>query len=418
MNALPESAGHLPAGVTPEVSAAEARRTALEIAPGVLLAGVGSGMAFPILPIVGLHAGLSLPFIGTILAANRIGRILVNPAVGRLADRYGPKRMLVAGLALQVAVLGLYCAGVLTGHPGIFFLLGRLLHGPASSGVFVGGQTLAIHAGGERHRGMSAGIVRSAQSAGMPLGLAAGGVLAGALGPAAAFGVAMIAPALAAAAAQRVIPDLRPPGRELPSFRQLLATLLDRRVGAIAAMNLVGVFAAQGVILTTLVLVLEQRGLRLLGLSVLTSSGLFMSCFILCLIATAPAAGWLSDRPGWRARLATGGLVALAPGMVAIGLAHSLPVIAAGLALAGVAMGALTTPLVALLGDLTPPRERGSAIGCLQLAGDAGGALGPIVGASLLARSALLTYGGTAVLVVLAVPIGLWLMRAERAGVV
>ena len=38
----------------------------------MLLAGVAGGIAFPILPIVGVKAGLALPFIGVILAANRV----------------------------------------------------------------------------------------------------------------------------------------------------------------------------------------------------------------------------------------------------------------------------------------------------------------------------------------------------------
>ncbi|HUB09096.1 MAG TPA: MFS transporter, partial [Myxococcales bacterium] len=89
------------------------------------MAGVGGGMAFPILPLVGLHAGLSLPFIGLILAANRFGRVLFNPFVGMAVDRFGGKRVLLAGLVSQTGVLLLYLAGVVTGHPGAFFLIGR-----------------------------------------------------------------------------------------------------------------------------------------------------------------------------------------------------------------------------------------------------------------------------------------------------
>ncbi|MHB1843519.1 MAG: MFS transporter, partial [Deltaproteobacteria bacterium] len=186
-----------------------ARAAALAIAPGVLLAGVGGGIVFPILPLVGLKAGLSLPFIGVILAANRFGRVLVSPLVGAAVDRLGGKRLLVLGLFSQSVVLAFYLAGVLTGHLGAFFLAGRLLHGPSSSCVFVAAQALALHAGGDEHRGLASGIVRSAMSAGMPVGLVLGGVLAGWLGPAAAFGVATAAPVLAAIVALTSVPDLR-----------------------------------------------------------------------------------------------------------------------------------------------------------------------------------------------------------------
>ena len=69
-----------PAGATPTRD--EARRAALAIAPGLLLAGVASGIAFPILPSLGMKAGLPLALIGAILAANRVGRVIAGPIVG------------------------------------------------------------------------------------------------------------------------------------------------------------------------------------------------------------------------------------------------------------------------------------------------------------------------------------------------
>ena len=57
-------------------------KAALAIAPGVLLSGVAGGMAFPILPLVGQRAGLSLAFIGVILAANRAARVVASPLLG------------------------------------------------------------------------------------------------------------------------------------------------------------------------------------------------------------------------------------------------------------------------------------------------------------------------------------------------
>ena len=190
-------------------SLAQARAAAFAIAPGVLLAGVGGGMAFPILPIVGVRAGLSLTFIGVILAANRFTRVLVNPFVGSAVDRLGGKRLLIFGLVSQSLVLGCYLLGVVTGHPGALFLIGRLLHGPSSSCVFVAAQTLALNAGGRRHKGVTSGIVRSAMAAGMPVGLVLGGVLAGTFGPSVAFAVSMVAPLAAAAVAAYKLPDLR-----------------------------------------------------------------------------------------------------------------------------------------------------------------------------------------------------------------
>src|SRR6185437_6597115 len=102
-----------------------ARRIALAIAPGTLLAGVAGGIVFPIFPIVGDRVGLSRPFIGMILAANRATRVIAAPLIGVLVDRIGARRTLLTGLAVQIVVIGLYVAGMATQHQGAGFLIGR-----------------------------------------------------------------------------------------------------------------------------------------------------------------------------------------------------------------------------------------------------------------------------------------------------
>ena len=141
-----------------ELGYRQAMARAWAIAPGVFLAGIGGGIVFPILPLVGLQVGLSLAFIGLILASNRIGRIVFNPVAGSLIDRYGGKPMMVIGLLVEVVVMGMYWLGVSGGSPGTMFLLGRLLWGPGSALAFVGGQTLALHAAGPALRGRVTGL--------------------------------------------------------------------------------------------------------------------------------------------------------------------------------------------------------------------------------------------------------------------
>ena len=105
----------------------EANRAVLAITPGVLLSGFAGGVAFPILPLVGQRAGLSLAFIGLILAANRAARVITNPFIGVITDRIGGRRTLLMGLLIQVVVMVLYVLGVILHRPGPFFLAGRLL---------------------------------------------------------------------------------------------------------------------------------------------------------------------------------------------------------------------------------------------------------------------------------------------------
>lgn len=390
-------AGHEQEGA--QVSAQSARAAAMAIAPGVLLAGVGGGIVFPILPRVGVAAGLSLPFIGFILAANRFGRVIVNPWVGAAVDRYGGKRVLLAGLLLQTVVLGLYWVGVVSGHPGALFLIGRLVHGPASSCVFVAAQALALHAGGRDHRGPASGITRAAMQAGVPVGLIAGGVMAGVWGPAVALGSAMVAPALAAGLAAVRIPDLRAaaPDRR-PTLSQVFESLRLRPVRAIAVLNGVTTFCALGVVLSSLVLIVDARHLTLFAMPEQLSSAGFMAVLVVFMMLAGLFAGRVADQPGRRTLLLMGGAVVMAPGIVLIGVAGSSVLLFSGLALVGLGMGAVTTPLLAMLGDLVAAEERGRAVGCLQLFGDLGGALGPVAGTSILSTTSLVPYLGTGAL--------------------
>jgi MFS family permease len=394
-----------------------ARRLAYAIAPGILLAGVAGGIAFPVLPLVGLRAGLPLWLIGTILAANRAGRVLSAPFVGALTDRLGGRRMLVAGLALQVAVMALYLLGVTLERPGLYFLLARVLHGPASACVFVAAQTLALHAGGRSYGGLAAGTVRAAMSAGMPIGLAVGGLLAALWGEREMFEAAMVAVGLGALVAFLTVPDLRaaatPEGRPPRHFRPWA----NRRLLAIGALNFASFFAAQGVVLTTLGLLLNARGLVFARLGDVGTSGLAMAWMVLVSSATMAVAGRHGDQHGSHARIAAAGIVLTIPGLLVVAFAGSVGSIAAGVGLVGLGMGALGPSVLALLSAVVEPEDRGRATGILQLFADIGGVGGPILGTTLIAYGQAAPYLAGALVLVLVLPVASWMARLEmRAG--
>lgn len=392
------------------------RRAALAIAPAVMIAGVGGGMAFPILPVVGAEAGLSLHYIGFILAANRLGRVLSNSFVGMAVDRFGGKPVLTVGCLLQIVVLTLYILGIITGQPGPFFLIGRLLHGPASASVFVSSQTLALHLGGTKHRGLATGIVSAALSAGTPMGLVVGGLLSGALGPVGAFEVTLAAPLLAAWAAVRFVPTIHSPAHKRVTMAVALQSLRDARVASIAAINFTTSFAANGIVLASLAFIVKARAFHLSGLPHQAASGLLMGILVIATMLVTPFAGRISDMPGFRARLAVLGLVLLGAGLLLVRGAFEVHLLALGLALVGAGSGAISVPLLALVGDIIVPARRGSAVGSLQLFSDLGGTAGPIVGTYYLATSDTIAYTIAAVLVGAMLPIGFWLSVQERAA--
>jgi MFS family permease len=398
------------------MSRSEANRAALTIAPGVLLSGFAGGVAFPILPLAGRQAGLSLAFIGVILAANRAARVVANPFIGALTDRIGGRRTLIAGLALQIVVMALYALGVVTNHPGPFFLVGRLLHGPGSACVFVAGQALALQAGGRDHGGWTAGIVRAALAIGVPFGIVAGGLLSEWVGDAGTFELALAALAVATVAAYIGVPDLRAQVRRVAPIIETLRGFANRSLAAIGALNFAATFSASGMVLTTLVLLVHDRGISVFHLGDRGSSGALMGWMLLSESVTMPVAGALGDARRCHARIAALGLAILVPGLAIVGLWQTSTGLGVGLALIGIGGGALGPSLLALLGRLVKGEDRGVAVGMLQLCGDVGGALGPLVGTALLANDLTTPYLVSAALTTLTLPLAISLAQKERGA--
>jgi MFS family permease len=390
-------------------------RLALLLTPGTLLAGIAGGIAFPILPIVGLRLGLSLPFIGVILAANRATRVISSPLVGVLSDRIGGRRTLLFGLALQVVVMSLYALGIVTHRAGALFLVGRLLHGPGSACIFVSAQALALHAGGHgARRGGAAATVRASIVLGVPLGLVVGGLLSATLGDAATFLVAAGAVVVALGAASVTVPDLRAPAGARVTRVETLRAMRDRRLLAVGGLNFALSFAAGGMILTTLALLVHSRHVSVLGMNEQGTSGLLMGLMTLADAATTPIAGRIGDRYRAHARVAMGAIALLAPGLVLVGISSSLLGIASGLVLVGLGGAGLGPSLLVLVGEIVPRERRGTGAGVLQLCGDLGGMAGPLVGTALLAGSTTVPYIGTAVFVTCFLPVAAWLASTTR----
>ena len=181
------------------------------------------------------------------------------PFVGALTDRVGGRRTPVLGLGLQVFVMLLYLAGLAPGMAGTMFLAGRVLHGPASACVFVAGQALALQAGGRDHAGEAGSLVRAAMAIGVPVGIVAGGFYGGGPGRARDLRDRDGAVALGTVAAWRWVPDLRAPPAARSTLSESFASLAQRPLAAVGALNFASNFSAQGMVLSTLVLMVEER---------------------------------------------------------------------------------------------------------------------------------------------------------------
>lgn len=392
-----------------------ATRAALAIAPGVMLAGFAGGIAFPIVPLVALDAHLPLPFIGVILAANRIARIVASPLVGALTDRLGARRTFIAGLVLQLAVMALYAEGVASGHPGVFFLLARVLHGPSSAAVGVAGQALALRAGGGAHGGRVGGLVRAAMMLGVPLGLVAGGVLADLLGMTATFGIAMLALVVAIGSAVVLLSDL-PATMRRERLAETLRALGHGGLAAIGALSFAAFFAAHGVMMTMLPLLVHDRALSILHLGAQGSGAVAMGWMMVAIAAGSAVAGPLGDRWHAHGRIAALGVIGLIPGLVLAGAARTPGGLLAAVTLVGLGAAALGPSLLALIGEQVGKEDQGTAIGLIQLCGDLGSLLGPLVGTLLVGAELGRPYYASAAIVACVLPVAGWLARRERAA--
>ncbi|WP_239100922.1 MDR family MFS transporter [Microbispora amethystogenes] len=123
----------------------------------------------------------------------------------------------------------------------------------------------------------------------------------------------------------------------------------------------------------------QARGLPL------ATAGLVMTMFGVGSLLAQPVAGWLSDHLGRRATL-TGGMVATAVTMLALGYTTSVPGLVAGMLVLGIVVDAYRPASQAIVADLVPPEDRPRAFGLLFWAVNLGFAVAMVAG-GWLARS-------------------------------
>lgn len=400
--------------MSPTTSPVSPNRMILALTPGVMLAGVSAGIAFPILPSVGLKVGLPVAFIGLVLAANRIVRVLVGPLVGDLVDRVGGRRTMLAGLAMQVLGMGLFVLGVTTAFPGVFFLGGRIVHGLGSAGTFVAAGALALHGGGPTHGGRASGAVRAAIQLGVPIGLVSGGFLSDYLNEAITFGIGALGLFVSGLSAFVLVPDVRVSVAKRASPVAALREMADERLGAVGLLGFASAFCGSGMVLTTTSLLVHSYALSAFGLPERATASVLMGWLVVSEGLTMPWLGRLGDRRDAHAHVALAGLGLTVPALVVLAFATRVSTVAVGMMLLGMGVAGLGPSLFALLGRFVPPERLGLGVGALQVATDLGGAIGPLVGSALYTGSLATPYLVTAGVSVLCLPAGVRLVRATR----
>lgn len=149
-------------------------RTLLAVAISVCAAYVGIGMVGPVRVLYAQAHGASLVIIGAMASAYLISNFIFQYPVGWLADRWGRKEVMIAGLLGQ-AVLSLLYLWIT--DPLLFVAL-RLVEGIAAAAVLPPARALIVDMIPQGRQGEAYGVFNAFFNAGFLLGPGIGGLLA------------------------------------------------------------------------------------------------------------------------------------------------------------------------------------------------------------------------------------------------
>jgi MFS transporter, FSR family, fosmidomycin resistance protein len=334
----------------------------------------------PLFYLLRQNLGVGFVELGLVITVYNVVSALVQAPMGYAVDRFGPRRMLIAGLCLSGIAYGsigvfpayswMLCAAVLAGiansvyHPADYSILGTVID-PARVGRFFSIHTFSGFLGSAI---APTAMLVIASVAGYRAAL----IFAGLLGPAVAVPLLM-ARGLDQAASHRNV-DRRPePARA--SVRALLSpavisltglfTLLSLSSGAITTFSVVALVALYGV--------------------QFSAANAALSAYLLATALGVLAGGFVADATRRHAEVAAAGFgaaaaITFAIGTFDLGVVLLLPAMAAAGFLAGMIMPSRDM----LVRDAAPPGMTGRVFGIVTTGFNIGGTIGPMLGGWLM----------------------------------
>jgi DHA1 family multidrug resistance protein-like MFS transporter len=143
----------------------------LSIAVGVAM--IGLGIIWPLIPVYAVELGAGGFLVGLIIASFNVSRAILNPIVGRISDRLGRKKFIVAGLFAYGTIAFLY---VMPTHAEMLILI-RFFHGLASVFVVPIAMALAADIAPKQKLGLYMGTLNMAVMLGLGIGPVLGGTI-------------------------------------------------------------------------------------------------------------------------------------------------------------------------------------------------------------------------------------------------
>lgn len=306
--------------------------------------------------------------LGALFSAYVLGYGLAQLVLGFVGDRFAPKHLLVAGLALSAALSALFAIeqSYALALPTRFVLggTGALLYTPAMK--------LGITAFAAKERGRVVGILQ----AGAGLGSTGGLVVIPFLVQAAGLTKGLFALPLLSIVMLAPILVILPSGSGSARTRQ--KTRVPSVLGHVdfwqlIAISLVGMLATYGLVAWFPTFLTATFGYSS------TKSGALAAVTSIALLVMAPVAGALADLPHGRAGVLVGGsaLATIAFGLLTI--SHQLAPVLVLAILIGVSMAATTAPLMLFAGERFGPTQTARVVGFMATAAQIGTTLAGVV---------------------------------------
>jgi MFS family permease len=374
-------------------------RTEPAAGPGIVgpaamlaIAMMGDALIYAVLPVHADAFGVSLFWVGVLLAANRLVRIFGNGWIVEMGRRLGARPVCLIG-----ATLAIVSTAALAFAPEAWSLLAaRIAWGIAFAALNL--MSFAYAAAVPSHAGRRLGAIRATIGVVLSLTLTVGAWLTGVLGPRDVFWL------LALLTVPALLLAVRLPELSLENQRRRgLVLPMPSRIDLWAFAQ---GFAVDGVFLVTLALLLKDE---LRGMEPVLAAGLVLATRWVVEIVTAPAAGALADRFG-AARLVALLTLGAAAGFAAIGFGLVYP----GAFLVTIVRGLTNTLGAAMVAERNP----GNAVGAQSAYAtwrDIGAAAGPLAAGVLASLAREPQYGGLALWMLATVPLLLGLRPVRSA---
>jgi len=327
-------------------------------------------MTYPLLPLFLVSKNMSLSAIAIILSTGLLTSALAQPYLGKLSDQIGRKRM--------ISVLSLMLGGAYVCFPFAddfaSFVLLASLHNLCGYGVWLISDVLATELTELQSTGLQFGTYRTFSSSGYICGTFVGGLLAQFLGIDSIFFVSSVFYVVSLTLLSKVKePEKRESRFAISSLGNAKGGLLDRKTILLFLICFCA-FISGSAIEHYLAIYLREPPLNA-PYTIIASTYSIMELPNLVL---QPYLGRLSDRFG-RKPIILLGLLCFFPRCYLTGILENYISVMLVQLINGLTFGGFYVASLAYLSDITPPEERGKAIGVFLM----GMMLGNVVGAFL-----------------------------------